>query len=196
MSNLRASPPRGRDRDRDDNHNEDEEYTRPSKSQIKREMLALTELGAQLITLSPERLRQLSLPEPLYDAIREAQRITSREGRRRQTHYVGKLVREAPVTEIRAQMEAWQGTSRAETAAIHQLETLRTALLCNDSALTTLLEQHPGTDAQPLRALIRQARKEESLNANLGPDQPPQRKHYRALFQALKALAPPPPAKA
>ena len=37
---------------------EDDGYDRPSKSQVKREMLALTELGKQLIALSPERLRQ------------------------------------------------------------------------------------------------------------------------------------------
>ena len=35
-------------------------YDRPSKSQIKREMHALLDLGKQLIALSPERLKPVS----------------------------------------------------------------------------------------------------------------------------------------
>lgn len=46
-------------------------YDRPSKSQVKREMHALLDLGKQLIELSPERLKQLPLAERLYEAIRE-----------------------------------------------------------------------------------------------------------------------------
>src|SRR3546814_3003183 len=76
-------------------------YDRPSKSQVKREMHALLDLGKQLIDLPADRLKQLPLAERLYEAIRLAQRTTSREGRRRQTHFVGKLMRDAPADEIR-----------------------------------------------------------------------------------------------
>ncbi len=55
-------------------------YDGPSKSQVKREMLALTDLGKELVALSPERLKQLPLSERLYEAIRLAHRTTSREG--------------------------------------------------------------------------------------------------------------------
>jgi ribosome-associated protein len=165
-------------------------YDRPSKSQVKRDMLALTELGKQLIGLSPERLRQLPLAERLYDAIREAQRTTSREGLRRQTHYVGKLMRDAPADDIRQQLDAWENGSREETAAMHRLENLRERLLDDDAALTELLARHPGMDAQQLRTLIREARKEARANAGLTQGQEPKRKHYRALFQALKTLQP------
>lgn len=173
------TPPVGDEDDRDD---------RPSKSQVKREMLALTELGKRLIGLSPERLRQLPLAERLYEAIREAQRTTSREGLRRQTHYVGKLMRDAPAQEIRQQLHAWEHGSREETAAMHRLEALRDRLIEDDAALTELLSRHPETDAQHLRTLIREARKEARANANLLQGQEPKRKHYRALFQALKTI--------
>ena len=64
---------------------EDEDDDRPpSKSQVKREMHALLDLGKELVELSPERLKQLPLAERLYEAIRQAQRITSHGGRRRQ----------------------------------------------------------------------------------------------------------------
>lgn len=161
---------------------------RPSKSQVKREMHALLDLGKQLVDLPADRLRQLPLSESLYEAIRLAQRTTSREGLRRQVHYVGKLMRQADADAIRLQLDIWQNGSRAETAALHRVEALRDRLLSDDDALTELLGDHPSADAQHLRTLIREGRKEARRNAALQPGHEPQRKHYRALFQALKAL--------
>jgi len=168
---------------------DDNGYDRPSKSQVKREMLALTDLGKELIALSPERLRQLPLAERLYESIREAQRTTSREGLRRQTHYVGKLMRDAPADDIRRQLDIWRNGSREETAAMHRLEKLRERLIDDDAALTELLNLYPGADVQHLRTIIREARKEARANTELQQGQDPKRKHYRALFQALKDLA-------
>ena len=161
----------------------------PSKSQVKRDMLALLDLGKQLVDLSPEKLKQLPLSEKLFEAIRLAQKISNaREGRRRQVHYVGKLMRDADADAIRRQLDIWENGSREQTAAMHRLETLRDLLLTDDNALTQLLNEYPGADVQHLRALIRAGRKEKDANANLLPGQSPQRKHYRALFQALKTL--------
>ncbi len=171
---------------------EDDEFDpydgRPSKSQIKREMHALLDLGKELVELSPERLKQLPLSERLYEAIRLAQRTPSREGLRRQVHYVGKLMRDAPADEIRTQLETWKHGSREQTQTMHRLESLRDKLLKDDQSLTTLLEKYPHADIQQLRTLIRAGRKELTANAELRPGQEPQRKHYRALFQALKSL--------
>ncbi|WP_397473556.1 ribosome biogenesis factor YjgA [Pusillimonas sp.] len=169
---------------------QDNELTddRPSKSQIKRDMHALHDLGKELIDLSNDQLRQLPLPEALYDAIRLAQRTSSREALRRQTHYVGKLMRQVDAEAIRTQLDIWKNGSRTETAALHRVEALRDLLLKDDDTLTQLLRDHPSADAQHLRTLIREGRKEARRNAALQPGQEPQRKHYRALFQALKAL--------
>ncbi len=163
-------------------------YDGPSKSQVKRDMLALTDLGKELVALSPERLKQLPLSERLYEAIRLAHRTTSREGLRRQVHFVGKLMRDAPAEEIRIQLDTWKNGSKEQTQAMHRLETLRDKLLKDDEALTTLLSKFPNTDIQHLRTLIREGRKELAANAALRQGQEPQRKHYRALFQALKTL--------
>jgi ribosome-associated protein len=164
-------------------------YDRPSKSQVKREMHALLDLGKELVDLSASQLRQLPLSEKLHDALLLAQRTTSREGRRRQIHYVGKLMRDADAEAIRSQLEIWKNGSREQTREMHRLEMLRDHLLRSDEALTELLQAHPGADAQHLRALIRAGRKEAKANETLQPGQDPQRKHYRALFQALKELA-------
>jgi ribosome-associated protein len=167
----------------------DSGYDRPSKSQVKREMLALLDLGKQLVDLSPERLKQLPLSEKLYEAIRQAQRTASREGLRRQVHYVGKLMRDAPADDIRQQLDIWENGSREQTRAMHRVEALRDLLLRDDDALTGLLHDYPTADAQRLRTLIREGRKEAKANEQLQPGQDPQRKHYRALFQAIKSLS-------
>jgi len=169
-------------------HDDDTFPDRPSKSQVKRDMHALLDLGRQLVDLPADKLKQLPLSEALYEAIRLAQRTTSREGLRRQVHYVGKLMRQADAEAIRVQLAIWQNGSRAETAALHRIESLRDELLRDDDAFTELLREHPAADAQQLRTLIREGRKEAQRNAALQPGQDPQRKHYRALFQALKSL--------
>lgn len=167
---------------------DDYDYDRPSKSQVKRDMLALLDLGNQLVELSTDRLKQLPLSETLFEAIRLAKRTTSREGRRRQIHYVGKLMRYADADAIRTQLDIWANGSREQTLAMHRLEALRDLLIKDDEALTGLLSAYPGADIQQLRTLIRASRKEAQSNAALQAGQDPQRKHYRALFQAIKSL--------
>jgi len=85
-------------------------YDRPSKSQVKREMHALLDLGKRLIELSDDRLKQLDLGEALMAAIKDAKRIspTAREGRRRQIHYVGKLMRNVEPEPILKQLDVWE----------------------------------------------------------------------------------------
>src|SRR5690606_19502410 len=161
---------------------------RPSKTQRKRDMHALQELGNQLVELGPDQLRQLPLSDTLHGAIIEARRITSREARRRQMQYVGKLMRNADAQAIRHQLEIWRHGTDEDTRAMHHLEALRDVLIDSDDALTEFLQTYPATDVQALRALIRAARKEAQQNAQLGENQPPQRKHYRALYQALKNI--------
>jgi len=165
----------------------DDHYDRPSKSQIKREMLALQDLGKRLVQTPAERLKRLNLDEKLMEAILLAQRTTSREGRRRQIHYVGKLMRDAPAKGIEAQLDAWEKGSAENTALMHRLERDRDRLIASDEYLTEWLAMHPGVDIQAIRALIRAARQEARHNEQLNENQAPQRKHYRALFQAVKA---------
>jgi len=45
-------------------------YSRPSKSQLKREMTALQELGEELTGLSKDGLRKVPMPEKLDEAVR------------------------------------------------------------------------------------------------------------------------------
>lgn len=161
----------------------EQEYDRPSKSQLKREMTALQELGEELVAEPKDRVMRVPMPEDVRDAILECQRIKDHEGHRRQLQYVGKKMRtleEDEIAAIRRMLDSWKGASKAETAAMHALEKKRDKLLANDEALTELRAQHPQIDIQHLRTLIRNARKEQA------EQKPP--KAYREIFQILKQL--------
>lgn len=169
----------------------DQEYDRPSKSELKRQMNDLQKLGEQLVDEPRDRVKRVPMPEELRDAILMCQSITDHGGRRRQLQFVGKMMRkldEEEVAVIQRTIESWKGMSKAETAALHALERRREKLLADDKALTQLLEEHPELDVQHLRTLIRNARKEQAEN------KPP--KAYREIFQILKDLAKAPKAAA
>jgi ribosome-associated protein len=154
-----------------------------SKTKIKQQMHALQDLGEQLAALSNERLRELNLPERLHDAIREMKKIGKFGAQRRQMQFIGRLMREIEdVSPIIAKLDIWNGTSRQHTAYLHRLERWRDRLLEEDDALTELLAEHPDADAQRLRALVRNARKEKELM------KPP--KNYREIFQVLREIFP------
>lgn len=161
----------------------EQQYDRPSKSQLKRDMTALQELGEELVSQPRDRVMRVPMPEDVRDAILECQKIKAHEGRRRQLQYVGKkmrLLEEDELAAIQKVLDSWKGASKAETAAMHALERRREKLLADDKALTDLKEQFPAVDVQQLRTLIRNARKEQAEN------KPP--KAYREIFQILKQL--------
>jgi ribosome-associated protein len=129
---------------------------------------------------------RMPMPEDVREAILECQKIKDHEGRRRQMQFVGKKMRtleEAEVAAIQKVIDSWKGASKAETAALHAIERKRDKLLADDKALTELKEQHQDLDMQHLRALIRNARKEQAEG------KPP--KAYREIFQILKQLQAP-----
>ena len=161
----------------------EQEYERPSKSEAKRQSNELQKLGEQLVDAPRDRVKRVEMPEDVKEAILTCQTITNHEGRRRALQFVGKKMRtldEAEVEVIKRTIEGWKGASKAETAALHALERRREKLLADDKALTQLLEENPELDAQHLRTLIRNARKEQAEN------KPP--KAYREIFQILKDL--------
>jgi ribosome-associated protein len=156
---------------------------RPSKTKRKQAMHALQDIGEQLVALSHEQLATIDLPEPLRDAVAQAKRITSREGKRRQMQYIGRLMREVDPEPIRAKLEAWQGLSRHEATLHHGVERWRERLMDDDPALTEFADRYPGADLQALRAVIREARKERK--AGRAP------RHYRELYRTLRAMIEP-----
>ena len=162
-------------------------YDRPSKSQLKRDMLALQVLGKDLAELPKEAFRKLPLPEDLLEALTETRKISDHEGRRRQLQFVGKVMRrldDEEVAAIRATLDVIRGVSRAETVKLHAIERWRDQLLGSDQALTDFLLRYPGVNVQEGRTLIRNARKEAERKGSP--------RYFRELFQWVKnAIVPP-----
>jgi ribosome-associated protein len=164
------------------NHPPVDNDTPPSKSQRKRDMTELQDMGSELLELSEHQLAQIELPESLHDAVIAARRITKFEARRRQLQYIGKLMRGVDPEPIRAQLELWKTTSDEHKAWLHLIERWRERLLADEAALHELVSAHPGAHVQQLRTLIRNTLRERELN------KPP--KSYRALFQVLREMMP------
>jgi ribosome-associated protein len=156
------------------------QYDGPSKSQVKRDMHALRDLGEELVGLSTDRLKKLELPENLRDAIREAHRITAHGARKRQMQYIGKLMRSVDPEPIHAFLDEVKGVSAAANAKLHNLERMRTQLLEKETVIGEIAQKYPGADLQRLRQLRRNALKEQEQN------KPP--RAFREIFQVLKEL--------
>ena len=79
-----------------------EEQEGRGRSARKRATHELTKLGEALITLRPEQRAALALPELLEEAVVEARRLTSFGAKRRQTLFIGKLMRKLDEESIAA----------------------------------------------------------------------------------------------
>ena len=174
-----------------------------SRTDLKRESDELQDLGKDLLTLRADLFNGLGLPDKLADALAEARRITNFEGKRRQMQYVGKLMRKLEpelVDAARAALEVQRTGSAADKLALHLAEQWRDRLIADDGALDDWMAEHPGTDTQQLRALIRQARKDAQpagKEANVQVSQglaPRKGRAYRELFQLVREHLGGPPA--
>ena len=163
-------------------HEEDftESTSRPSKTKQKEAMHELRDLGEELVDLPLSQLKRLGLPEDLYAAVRECQKITAHGAKRRQVMYLGKLMRTADDEPIRAGLALLRGESVAENARLQRLERMRTRLLADETMLTEIANTWPGADITHLRQLRRNALKEQEAS------KPP--KNFRAIYQVLKEL--------
>ena len=77
---------------------------RPSRTQIKREALAITAMGEQLTRLSPNALARLELDEDLVEAVQVCARL-KRSARNRQIKRIGKILRSLDHASIREALE-------------------------------------------------------------------------------------------
>ncbi len=129
----------------------------PSKTERKRQATALQTLGKRLTELKPERWAQLDLPQALTTAIADYRRFSSREAKRRQLQYIGRLMRDTDTALIEQRLATWDGQSAEAVYHFHQLERWRDRLLDDTEALTEFLDEHPAIDRQQLRHQLKKA---------------------------------------
>jgi len=156
-------------------------HERPSKTRLKQASHALQDLGEAVVAMPDARLDGLHIAEQLLDAIRTYKKTRTFEGKRRQMQYIGKLMRIHDVEPIRQAVADMQLGRAKDSLALHEAERWRAELIADDDAATRWITEHPQTDVQQLRSLIRAARKD----AALVPEKRSGRA-YRELFQFIK----------
>ena len=163
------------DQDHDDNI-----YEGPSKSQVKREMHALQDLGNRMLDLGDEQLDALPISDTLRAAIVESRRIRKHEARRRHLHYIGKILRSEDDPEaIERSLGAFVAGSEEHTRRHHLAERWRDRMIADgDRVVGEFIEYCPQADVQHLRNLVRNARKEAEKQKNTG--------QAKKLFRALR----------
>ncbi|ARU55960.1 hypothetical protein OLMES_1886 [Oleiphilus messinensis] len=159
---------------------EDEEFI--SKSQVKREMVALQKLGERLVAMKSSALNEVPMSEELRAAIDHAQAINAKEAKRRQLQFIGKLMRREDADAISASIEQFDTSSERYARELHLLENWRERLLTDNKALTEFLNEYPQVDIQALRNLIRAAQKDLKNGKNTGQ----QKKLFRLLKESIR----------
>ena len=160
------------------------DYDGPSRSELRRDALAVRELAERLVEQPPARLQQLPLAEDLLAIALSAQRITAQIAHKRQVGFLAKKLRredDDTLIALRAALEHDKADSRREAAALHRVEAVREQLIAGgDAELGDLVAAYPHADRQRLRQLVRNAREEKLRN------KPPH--SYRELFRELRDL--------
>lgn len=136
-----------------------------SKTQVKKELHALQDLGERLTTLKPDVLAKLPLTDALQKALLEAPKHKAHIARKRHLQYIGKLMREQDIEAIVTLVDQLDASTRQYNERFHNLERWRDRLIGgDDSTLESFVAEYPETDRQHLRSLIRHAQHEAARN--------------------------------
>jgi len=155
-----------------------------SKSQMKREMIELQEMGERLAAMPAEKIKAMDIPQAIREAALFAQTLTKHEAKRRHMQFLGKLMRaEAEnIDALRQAIDSVDQRKRAADDRFHKLELWRDRLIDGDDDLVEdIVAEFPQADRQRLRTLARNAAGERAAN------KPP--KSARALFKYLREVS-------
>ncbi|MDJ0776491.1 MAG: ribosome biogenesis factor YjgA [Gammaproteobacteria bacterium] len=155
-----------------------------SKSQLKRDSLALQDLGKRLAELSADQLARIPLDAQLREAIELAHRIRNkRSALKRHFQYIGKLLRARDPEPIRAALADIDREGQQSIQRHHRAEAWRDRIVeQGNSAIDALLDELPAADRQKLRQLLRNF---EHAGSD-GKKTEHARQIYREIFQLLE----------
>ena len=151
-----------------------------SRTQLKLEAEKLQSLGLKLCDLSIAKLKALDLPPNLFEAILAMQKISSNGAKRRQSQYIGKLMRNFDATELNAIMTFWDQQELKEKQHFHNIELWRKKLVEEPESVDDFLTKFPTDEKLILLNTIKEAVEEKSK------DKPP--KYNRELFKLIKKI--------
>lgn len=156
---------------------DDEEYF-VSRSEIKRELQDLKDLGKELVELPIKDLEKLKLSERLLDQVIKAHGMKL-GALKRQIGFIGGLMVDEEHEEIKKQLDKIRQAHNGEIKQFKQIEQWRDDLLAGDNEIMSVLRnQFESFDMQHVRQLVRNSNKETAQN------KPP--KSARLLFKYLQ----------
>jgi ribosome-associated protein len=136
-----------------------------SKTQVKRELHALQDLGQRLTTLKLDLLNKLPLTDELRRALAEAPKHTANAAKKRHVQFIGRLMRDQDTDAILTLLDQLDASTRQYNERFHNLERWRDRLLNgDDDTLEKFVGEYPEADRQHLRQLIRQGQHELAQN--------------------------------
>lgn len=160
-----------------------------SKTQRKQAMHDLQDLADALIELPETATARIEMEDELRAALQEIRSIRSFEARRRQSKYIGKLLRQMDAEPLQAALDAIEESRARETRALRDIERWRDRLLAEDEALTEFASRYKASDLQALRATLRAARREAAAQPPPAGGPPVTKgRYYRELFKVLRDL--------
>lgn len=151
----------------------------PSKSQVKRDMTALQDLGQDLTTLNKKQLEKLPLSETLRSALDEYNRLPNSHGaKRRQLQFIGKLMRDSNHEEIQSELDKMRTPDHAQVRRAQLIEQWGDRLIVgNEDDISAFVTAWPLAERQALRQLMRNYSKENEEAARV---------HRRKLLNYIK----------
>ena len=151
-----------------------------SRTQLKLEAENLQSLGLKLCELSLSKLKALNLPTNLFEAILAMQKITSNGAKRRQSQYIGKLMRNFDSTELNTMMTFWNQQELKEKQHFHNIELWRKKLIEEPGSIHDFLIKFPTEEKLILLSTVKEAIEEKNK------DKEP--KYNRELFKLIKKI--------
>ena len=153
---------------------------RPNKTQLKRDMKVMHDLGKELVELPTSKFDQVTLSERMIDAVMLAKKL-KKSALQRQLRFISSIIKEEDTDTIRLELNRIALPQQQGNDAFHDVENWRDRLIAGDNELINeLLDKYPQADRQHIRQLVRNAVKETQQN------KPP--KASRLLFKYLKEL--------
>lgn len=163
-----------------------EENLEVSKSEVKRQIKKIKDLGVSLSKLSKGQLKTIPLSEEVLIPVIELQNITSNVAKKRLTQYVAKmLMRQENLNDIEKAFDNILGQTQQVDAEFHLAERWRDQLLSEekDTYMTDFMKSYSNISSQELRHLINKVLKERKLQINHGAS----KALFRFIKQALSA---------
>jgi ribosome-associated protein len=132
------------------------------RSRTRREVSERWRWGEQLVKLELDVLAYFPGSDVLKEAVLDGARTDSPIARRRQVAFIDRLIREGTDEERDAIVAFLANPAKGLRAAQRAFDADVERILADDAALTQWFTDHPGADAQRVRTLVRNARKDRA----------------------------------